>query len=164
MVSRIIDRYVDEVTQQLPIGVRKAAERSLKDVIYEKLDDYTDGQRAVTRDVRAVLREMGTPDELADAYYKEIARRKKNKKRDAAQNLEEASSVVLGVSVMLVVLGLILLACGVTSNVFPILLGAVMALSVMLSKTFGSTIKSIDTTRRKMRESKAGYGDEEDFF
>lgn len=164
MVSRIINRYVDEVTQQLPIGVRKAAENNLKDMIYEKLDDYTDGQRAVSRDVRAVLREIGTPDELADAYYKELARQKRKRKRESVGNLEEASNVVLWVSILLVALGLILLACGVTSNVFPILLGAVMALSVMLSKTFGPTIERMDAKNRKLKRSKAGFRDEDDLF
>ena len=68
MVGRIIDQYVDAVTQQLPIGVRKSVERKLKDTIYDKLDEYTNGQRAVSRDVRAVLREMGSPDEIVNAY------------------------------------------------------------------------------------------------
>ncbi len=164
MVSRIINQYVDDVTQQLPIAVRKSVDRELKDIIYEKLDDYTDGQRAVSRDVRAVLREMGSPDEIADIYYAEIDRRRKKKARENKQSLEDASGVVFGVSIMLVILGLVLLIAGVTSNVFPILLGAVLSLSVMLSKMFGPTIEKLDTGSRKLRRKKAGPDEEDDLF
>ncbi len=164
MVSRIVDQYVDAVTQQLPIAVRKSVERRMKDTIYEKLDEYTHGQRAVSRDVRAVLREMGSPDEIVNAYYEEAARRKKKKSRENEQNMEDALKIVWGVSIMLVVLGLILLIAGVTSNVFPILLGAVLALSVMLSKMFGPTIAEIDDRNKKLKREKAAYNEDDEMI
>lgn len=164
MVGRIIDQYVDAVTQQLPIGVRKSVERKLKDTIYDKLDEYTNGQRAVSRDVRAVLREMGSPDEIVNAYYEEAARRKKRTKKESDQNMEDASNVIFGVSVMLVILGMILLIAGVTSNVFPILLGSVLALSVMLSKMFGPTIEQLDASNKKLKKRKASYGDDDEML
>lgn len=164
MVSRIVDQYVDAVTQQLPIAVRKSVEQRMKDTIYEKLDEYTHGQRAVSRDVRAVLREMGSPDEIVNAYYEEAARRKKKKSRENEQNMEDALKIVWGVSIMLVVLGLILLIAGVTSNVFPILLGAVLALSVMLSKMFGPTIAEIDDRNKKLKREKAAYNEDDEMI
>lgn len=164
MVSRIVDQYVDAVTQQLPIAVRKSVERKMKDTIYEKLDDYTHGQRAVSRDVRAVLREMGSPDEIADAYYQEAARRKKIKAKEREQNMEDNTKVIFGVSIMLVVLGLVLLVAGVTSNVFPILLGAILSLSVLLSKMFGPTIEQLDTDNKKLKRKKASYGDDDEML
>ena len=150
MVGRIIDQYVDAVTQQLPIGVRKSVERKLKDTIYDKLDEYTNGQRAVSRDVRAVLREMGSPDEIANAYYEEAARRKKRTKKESDQNMEDASNVIFGVSVMLVILGMILLIA--------------LALSVMLSKMFGPTIEQLDASNKKLKKRKASYGDDDEML
>ena len=78
--------------------------------------------------------------------------------------MEDASKVIFGVSVMLVVLGMILLVAGVTSNVFPILLGAVLALSVMLSKMFGPTIEQLDATNKKLKKRKATYGDDDEML
>lgn len=164
MVSRIIDQYVDDVTQQLPIGVRRTVERDLKDIIYQKLDDYTEGQRAVSRDVRVVLREMGSPDEIADLYYVELAKRKKKKRKKMSQSLEDTSRLILGAGALLIVLGMVLLITGVTSNVMPIMIGAVLALGVMLFKTFGPVILQIDAERKKPQEETAASGEEDEEF
>lgn len=78
--------------------------------------------------------------------------------------MEDASNVIFGVSVMLVILGMILLIAGVTSNVFPILLGSVLALSVMLSKMFGPTIEQLDASNKKLKKRKASYGDDDEML
>ena len=47
---------------------------------------------------------------------------------------------------------------------FPILLGAVLALSVMLSKMFGPTIEQLDASNKKLKKRKASYGDDDEML
>ena len=68
MVERIIDRYVADVMRYIPPLERLKAERDLKEVIYEMLEDYMEGERPVGRDARAVIRDLGPAYYVASEY------------------------------------------------------------------------------------------------
>ena len=77
MVTRIVNRYVEQVVDLLPFWEKSHARKALKDVIFEMLEDYCEGERPVGRDARAVLSVLGSPEELANQYYEFRSRQKK---------------------------------------------------------------------------------------
>lgn len=136
MVSRIVNRYVEDVEKELPFWVRRKAGKELKDVIYEMMEDYTEGERPVGRDARAVLRELGTPDEIAAQFYEQ---RKKQKKRMRVSTRKLLMILIRGFSAAAAVLiftGVIFLAAGITNNMFMIFIGAFMAVLVVFIRMF----------------------------
>ena len=72
MMERMIKRYVKEVLKYLPIRDRRQARTIITATIYERLEDYTDGLRPMKKDVKAVLRELGSPAKVAYAYYEDF--------------------------------------------------------------------------------------------
>lgn len=71
-MERMIKRYVKEVLKYLPIRDRRQARTIITATIYERLEDYTDGLRPMKKDVKAVLRELGSPAKVAYAYYEDF--------------------------------------------------------------------------------------------
>lgn len=69
MCKKIIRCYVDATLEYLPIRDRKKAKKMVTGLIYDRLEEYCEGQRPVVRDVRTVLQELGKPADLAYAYY-----------------------------------------------------------------------------------------------
>ena len=131
MVRKIIDQYVDDVVRQLPVGKRKQAEKKLRGAIYEMLTEYTDGEKPVSRDARAVLRELGSPDEVADSYYRQRKRSGGKHRRIPAGAAVKLIKILMIISVVLVTFGTLLIVTGVTSNTAFVFSGAVIALFVM---------------------------------
>ncbi len=122
--------------KELPLWARPKAERELKDVIYEMLEDYTEGDRPVGRDARAVLKELGTPEEIAAQYYEHRRHTKKKIKMNTKKTIRLIVRIVFILSMALVVFGILILATGLSSNMLPILLGAILALGVILANMF----------------------------
>ncbi|WP_019637451.1 HAAS signaling domain-containing protein [Paenibacillus fonticola] len=64
----IVQRYIYAVTQKLPEGQREDIRLELQGLIEDMLDERTQGEPATAYDIEAVLRELGSPQELADKY------------------------------------------------------------------------------------------------
>ena len=138
MVRKIIDQYVDDVVRQLPVSRRRQAEKKLRGAIYEMLTEYTDGEKPVSRDARAVLRELGSPDEVADSYYRQIIR------------------FMMILSAVLVTVGTLLIVTGVTSNTALVFTGAALALLVMVVRMSMPVIEGVRLSfvRKAKKEKK----------
>ena len=116
MVRKIIDQYVDDVVRQLPVSRRKQAEKKLRGAIYEMLAEYTDGEKPVSRDARAVLRELGSPDEVADSYYRQRKRPKGNRGKITAETVARFTRLLMILSAVFVSIGILLIVTRITSN------------------------------------------------
>lgn len=69
MLRRRVNRYVDRVVSYLPLLERRRARSVITSAIYARLDDITGNMKPTPHDLRMVLREMGHPKHLAEAYY-----------------------------------------------------------------------------------------------
>ena len=136
MVRKIIDQYVDDVVRQLPVSRRKQAEKKLRGAIYEMLAEYTDGEKPVSRDARAVLRELGSPDEVADSSGGKRG-------RIPAQTAWRIIRFMMILSAVLVTVGTLLIVTGVTSNTALVFTGAALALLVMVVRMSMPVIEGV---------------------
>ena len=156
VVRKIIDQYVDDVVRQLPVSRRKQAEKKLRGAIYEMLTEYTDGEKPVSRDARAVLRELGSPDEVADSYYRQ--RRKTGRKHGKipAETAWKIIRFMMILSAVFVISGTLLIVTGVTSNTALVFTGAVIALLVMVVRMSIPVVEGVRLSfvRKEKREKK----------
>lgn len=72
MLRRRVNRYVDRVVSYLPLLERRRARSVITSAIYARLDDITGNMKPTPHDLRMVLREMGHPKHLAEAYYRDF--------------------------------------------------------------------------------------------
>ncbi len=131
MVSRIIDRYVDDVVERLPVHRRRQAARFLKRRIYESLRRFTGGEEPTNQDVRKVLRELGTPKEVAQDYYEQNGLRLRVGKPDRNTVLRFIVNGLLILSVALVIGGLIGLTLGLLDNGLPVFVGGAISVGIL---------------------------------
>jgi hypothetical protein len=64
----LIERYIYAVTRHLPEKQREDIEKELRGLIEDMLNERTGGQQPSTKDIEAVLTELGDPSLLADKY------------------------------------------------------------------------------------------------
>ncbi len=131
MVSRMIDRYVDDVVERLPVRKRRQAATFLRRRIYESLRRYTGGEEPTNQDVRTVLRELGTPKEVARDYYEQIGSSFRLRKPDRQTVLRYVVNILLVLSVALVIGGLIGLTLGLLETGFPVFLGGAISVGIL---------------------------------
>ena len=136
MVSRIINNYIDDVISKLPVRERKRAERELRAAIYEMLDAYMEGERPVGRYARAVLKELGTPQQVAEDYIEERMGGRRRHLPDIKNAAPYMVRILFALSVALVIVGMVLLVTGLSNNMFPLLFGGIIALGVMIGELF----------------------------
>lgn len=67
-VEDIINRYIYQVTKNLPATTRKDIEEELRTLIYDMLEERTKENNPTEHDINAVLMELGKPSELAAKY------------------------------------------------------------------------------------------------
>ena len=134
MLRKRIDRYVDRVVGYLPILERRKARRVITGAIYARLDDLTSGARPTAHDLRMVLREMGDPESLADAYYDDF-HRSLLPNIDLRKSLHRFFTVLMVVALAFVVIGLIELVAG-SANFMVFVLGGIMGIMVVLYQMF----------------------------
>ena len=155
VVRKIIDQYVDDVVRQLPVSKRKQAERKLRGAIYEMLTEYTDGAKPVSRDARAILRELGSPDEVADSYYRQRKKSVRKRERITAEAAWSFFRFMMILSAVFVLFGTFLVVTGVTSNTALVFAGAVLALFVMVVRMSLPVIEGIRLSfARKVKKEK----------
>lgn len=68
MTNDLIERYIYAVTKRLPAKSRKDVSDELRTLIEDMLEERCQGMTPEEKDVKVVLTELGTPDELAEKY------------------------------------------------------------------------------------------------
>lgn len=68
MNNELIERYIYAVTKRLPSKSREDVSAELRTLIDDMLEERCNGRTPDEKDVRVVLTELGTPDELAQQY------------------------------------------------------------------------------------------------
>jgi len=68
MQNDLIARYIYAVTRYLPEKARADVEKELDGLISDMLEEHCAGKTPTEDDIRAVLTELGTPEELAAKY------------------------------------------------------------------------------------------------
>lgn len=136
MVEKIIDQYVAEVMRYIPPLERRKAEKDLKEVIYEMLDDYMEGERPVARDARAVIRELGPAYYVASEYNHRKKKARRRRKMIAGRAFDRLVQIIFALSMTCVVLGVAALAFGLTDNMIAIFTGAILAIGLVIISMF----------------------------
>ena len=155
MVAKIIDRYVAEVMRYIPPMERLKAERDLKEVIYEMLEDYMEGERPVGRDARAVIRDLGPAYYVASEYNQRKRKARRRRRIAAGRALDRLVHVIFALSMTCVVLGAAALALGITDNMIAIFTGAMLAIGLVIIGMF-RPLPSEDRRPRRKRQPSAG--------
>lgn len=131
----MIKRYVKEVLKYLPIRDRRQARRIILDTIYERLEDYTDGLRPIKKDVKAVLRELGSPAKVAYAYYDDF--HEPLFRMPDFKNLSvHAMQIATILAFVLVGIGVLQLLAG-SGTVVSLVLGAVLGILAQFYQVIG---------------------------
>ncbi|MCL2631665.1 MAG: hypothetical protein FWD45_01015 [Coriobacteriia bacterium] len=68
MQHELIDRYIYAVTRHLPPKIRADVKQELESLIFDMLEARCGDILPTERDIRVVLTELGTPEELASKY------------------------------------------------------------------------------------------------
>ena len=131
-----MERYVRQVLVNIPLIHRRRAKRQLEEILYDMLREYTQGETPTARDVRAVLAEVGDPEDVAADYrvlhQKELA----VPQVDVAVLLSYAVRILLIFSLVMVVAGVALFIWGAVNHLMPVLIGVVLSLGVMVAGMF----------------------------
>lgn len=134
-MERMIKRYVKEVLKYLPIRDRRKARAIITATIYERLEEYTDGLRPIKKDVKAVLRELGSPAKVAYAYYDDF-HEPFFKMPDLSLLSEHVLQTATVLAFVLVGIGMVQLLTGGTSIVC-LVLGTMLGILTQFHKVVG---------------------------
>ena len=139
-IENKIERYIQEVLRQLPRSDRKAAREKLENTIYAMLESYAGDRTPDTDDLRAVLREFGTPDQAAAAYYEmrdrklEFSKKKELRIPLRLEAIRDALRILMIIAVAMLVFGLLGLIMNAVSDVRLIFAGCALALVVQVAQ------------------------------
>lgn len=143
LIDKKIDTYIQDVTKHLPMRMRSDAAREIRGLIDEMLGDYAGENGPDILDVRDVLRDLGKPEELAQSYKEQrhaaVEKEKTSKgifSQSGRQRLHMIYMILTLVAVGLVIFGIVGLSLHLVSTMLPIFLGLVIALTVVMSRTF----------------------------
>ncbi len=128
------------------------ARRKLKNLIYQMLEDYTEGDKPTRQDLWAVLEGLGTPSEVGRQIFNHYYLERKEFLRKAKRLAALASRVLYGISLALVILGIGLLAFGREKTALPLVLavlcgGIGLALQVAFPGLYDKTYPESDAQR-----------------
>ena len=151
MVERIIDRYVADVMRYIPPLERLKAERDLKEVIYEMLEDYMEGER----DARAVIRDLGPAYYVASEYNQRKRKARRRRRIVTVRAFDRLVHVILALAMTCVLLGAAALALGITDNMIAIFTGAILAIGLVIIGMF-RPLPSQDRRPRRKRRTASG--------
>lgn len=112
MLKKRVNRYVDRVVSYLPLLERRRARAVITAAIYARLEDITGNLKPTPHDLRMVLREMGQPRELAEAYYQDFHVSFLDK-LDLWKCIHRLILILTGAALLLVVGGVLELVMGV---------------------------------------------------
>ena len=130
MLRKRISRYVDSVVSYLPLMERRRARAVITSAIYARIDDITGGGKPTVHEFRLILKEMGTPQSLAEAYYQDFCK-SSGKRPDLWKWMRRFINVLTALALILVVYGMIELMAGA-----GIIFGFVVGLSLSVIVVF----------------------------
>ena len=139
-IENKIERYIQEVLRQLPRSDRKAAREKLENTIYSMLESFAGDRTPDSDDLRDVLREFGTPDQAAAAYYEmrdrklEIRKKKEVRIPLRIEAVRDTLRILMIIAVAMLVFGLLGLILNAVSDVRLIFAGCALALIVQVAQ------------------------------
>lgn len=146
LIEKKINAYIHNVIVRLPLYARNGADQDLRDMIYEMLDDYAGDHEPDILDCRDVLRDLGSPAEMAEAYKQSVKlERERNREQEGVRKLTNeqllhimstVSAVLMVVAVLLIGIGLVAVSVKLTSSMLPLFIGAVLALVSVTGRGF----------------------------
>ena len=140
-IENKIERYIQEVLRQLPRSDRKVAREKLENTIYSMLEAFAGERTPDSDDLRDVLRELGTPDQAAAAYYEMRDRKLEIKKKKEVriplriEAVRDTLRVLMIIAVAMLVFGLLGLILNAVSDVRLIFAGCALALIVQVAQS-----------------------------
>lgn len=147
LVDKKVENYVRAVTSKVPASEKGRVTRELTDMIYEMMEGYAGDHEPDILDCRDVLRDLGTPDQVALNYMEEKQSRKKHAKGKALRTLGSLLDgrrvqflhimyMILAIAAAgMVVVGIIGLATEAFSTTLPIFLGVVIEVMLALLRS-----------------------------
>ena len=139
-IENKIERFIQEVLRQLPRSDRKAAREKLENTIYSMLESFAGDRTPDSDDLRDVLREFGTPDQAAAAYYEmrdrqlEIKKKKEVRIPLRIEAVRDTLRILMIIAVAMLVFGLLGLILNAVSDVRLIFAGCALALIVQVAQ------------------------------
>ena len=124
----------------LPRSDRKAAREKLENTIYSMLESFAGDRTPDSDDLRDVLREFGTPDQAAAAYYEmrdrqlEIKKKKEVRIPLRIEAVRDTLRILMIIAVAMLVFGLLGLILNAVSDVRLIFAGCALALIVQVAQ------------------------------
>ena len=140
-IENKIERYIQEVLRLLPRSDRKAAREKLENTIYSMLESFAGDRTPDSDDLRDVLREFGTPDQAAAAYYEmrdrqlEIKKKKEVRIPLRIEAVRDTLRILMIIAVAMLVFGLLGLILNAVSDVRLIFAGCALALIVQVAQS-----------------------------
>ena len=140
-IENKIERFIQEVLRQLPRSDRKAAREKLENTIYSMLESFAGDRTPDSDDLRDVLREFGTPDQAAAAYYEmrdrklEIRKKKEVRIPLRIEAVRDTLRILMIIAVAMLVFGLLGLILNAVSDVRLIFAGCALALIVQVAQS-----------------------------
>ena len=140
-IENKIERYIQEVLRQLPRSDRKAAREKLENTNYSMLESFAGDRTPDSDDLRDVLREFGTPDQAAAAYYEmrdrklEIRKKKEVRIPLRIEAVRDTLRILMIIAVAMLVFGLLGLILNAVSDVRLIFAGCALALIVQVAQS-----------------------------
>ena len=149
LVDRKVERYVQEVVRYVPPAWRGRAAKDVTDMINDMIGDYAAGREPDILDARAVIRLLGSPEEIALTWIASNESRKKEGQSSTggrtvfgiplpdlsflgSKKMRSVVTIVMNVfsvlAVVLVVLGLLALGTNAISTMLPVFVGCILAL------------------------------------
>ena len=140
-IENKIERFIQEVLRQLPRSDRKVAREKLENTIYSMLESFAGDRTPDSDDLRDVLREFGTPDQAAAAYYEmrdrklEIRKKKEVRIPLRIEAVRDTLRILMIIAVAMLVFGLLGLILNAVSDVRLIFAGCALALIVQVAQS-----------------------------
>ncbi len=132
LIDKKIERYVRDAARYVPAGEKGRMSRELTDMIYEVVGDYAAGEEPDILDVKDVLRDLGTPEEVAANYMESKRNRVEEHGHHAKELLRDWPklfySALSVIGTVLVIVGMIGIGTQKIDTMLPVFIGVVFAL------------------------------------
>lgn len=155
IIDSKIERYVHEVTRYIPLGERSQVGEELTLMIKDMVIDYAGNKKPDILDCKEVLQDLGTPEEVAEAYIEtHEARRKAGREKGffeskKGQLAQLVCTLISIVAAILVCVGIVGLGTHLISTMLPLFLGVILALGTGAGKVIIRYIHMPGKTWRK---------------
>lgn len=147
LIDKKVQNYVRAVASKVPAKEKGRVTRELTDMIYEMMEGYAGDHEPDILDCRDVLRDLGTPDQVALNYMETKETRKKHVKGKTLRALENLFDgkrmqllhmmyMILAVAAgAMVLVGIIGLATQAFPTTLPIFVGVVIEVALAILRS-----------------------------